>query len=195
MLKVSGNSVTLWRDLVSCLVSWGHDRQQVIEGSMPEKTLQSLSGVLSGNGLQIGGFVGVAHCFLAASLKNRGSICTIDPNLSHRGIQNPFNVANRLVMEFKLSRNSMLICGYSKEQMRLFANLKAGFDFVLLDGNHDYQTVIDEIGLADAILKPGGYLVLDDIDHWDGPKRVYAGGIPGYNRVELDSRAGLLHKG
>ena len=196
MLKYhfSINMDLFWQDLVSRIVQLGHDRDQVVHGSMPEKTLSRLSSILSGNGLQIGGFVGVSHCCLAASLRGKGSICTIDPNLTHRGIQNPFLVASKMASEFKLSKNSMLICGYSLEQMRLFAVMGVKFDFIILDGNHDFQTVIDEIECATPILKSGGYLVLDDIDNWDGPKKVYNSVPAGYNRVELDSRAGLLQK-
>jgi len=184
----------IWQDLVSRIVQLGHDRDQVVHGSMPESTLALLSNVLTGNGLQIGGFVGVSHCYLAWALRDKGSICTVDPNLKHRGIENPFLVATRMVSEFGLLKNSMLICGYGLKQMRLFAILGVKFDFIILDGNHDFQMVNDEIECATPILKDGGYLVLDDIDHWDGPKKVYNSGPAGYNRIELDSRAGLLQK-
>lgn len=185
---------SFWQGLVDRTVQLGLDRKQVMFGSMPEKTLNLLSFILTGNGLQIGGFVGVTHCYLAACLQNKGSICTVDPNLSHRGVENPFLITSKMVMEFGLSKNSILICGYSIEQMRLFASLGVQFDFIILDGNHDYDAVVAEIKHATSILKPGGYLVLDDIDFWDGPKKVYNSFLSGYNKIVLDSRAGLLQK-
>jgi predicted O-methyltransferase YrrM len=196
MLKhhLSINMKSFWQDLVGRIVQLGYDRDQVLCGSMPEETLSRLSHILSGNGLQIGGFVGVSHCYLAEALRGKGSICTIDPNLTHREIQNPFLVASKMVSHFGLSKNSTLICGYGNDQMRFFADLGVKFDFIILDGNHEYETVVTEIGFATPILKPGGYLVLDDIDYWDGPKKVYNETPAGYNRVTLDSRAGLLQK-
>lgn len=185
---------SFWDDLINRLVQLKIERNQVVYGSMPANTLFSLSQLLTGNGLQVGGFVGVAHCYLSLALMGKGSICTVDPNLSHRGINNPLLIASQLVSYFNLSKNSMLICGYSEDQMRLFDLMGAKFDFVILDGNHDYFTVMRELFLVDKILKPGGYLVLDDIDHWSGPKKVYNELSAGYNRIELDKRVGLLQK-
>lgn len=196
MLKINSyiSLDEFWEQLVDRIVILGHPRQQVVDGSMPKTTLLKLSSLLSGNGLQIGGFLGVAHCFLAASLNEKGSICTIDPNLSHRNIVNPFLIASEMVNYFNLSKNSTLICGYASQQMKIFASLGVKFDFIVLDGNHDYETVINEVVLAGLILKSGGYLVLDDIDYWDGPKKVYNEAPIGYNKVMLDSRAGVLKK-
>jgi len=183
-----------WQDLVDWLVFFGHDRNQVVCGSMPKETILRLSQILTGNGLQIGGFVGVAHCCLARMLSYKGTICTVDPNLTHRYIKNPLLVLFQLVQHFNLSSNSMLVCGHANEQMRIFAAMGMKFDFIILDGNHDYSFVANEIKLADPILKSGGYLVLDDIDYWDGPKKAIDETLPGYVRIELDSRAGLLQK-
>ena len=185
---------TIWEELIDYACSLGHDRDQVTWGSMPKETLLKLSNILSGHGLQVGGFVGIAHCFLAFTLKDNGSISTIDPNIPHRDIENPFNVMSKMVTHFNFSKNSMLINGYAKEQIKIFQSLNVKFDFIILDGNHDYEILIDEISISDLILKSGGYIVLDDIDHWDGPRKAYNSPPIGYKKIVLDSRAGVLQK-
>lgn len=183
-----------WEIIINCLINWGYDREQVVDGSMPDQTLQKICKIVCGNGLQIGGFVGVSHCFLANALKNKGSICTIDPNITHRGIDDPLCAANRLIMNFNLSSNSMLICGYAMEQMRILGLHKVKFDFIILDGNHDFDHVLTETKMADSLLNPGGHLVLDDIDHWQGPKSLYENFPFNYEKIPLDTRAGVLRK-
>ena len=185
---------TIWDELIDYSSGLGYDRDQIIWGSMPKETLLKLSNILSGNGLQVGGFVGVTHCFLAFILKDGGSISTIDHNLVHRGIEDPFIIMSKMVSYFNLSKNSMLICGYAEEQMRIFKSLNVKFDFIVLDGGHDYGSLVEEIHMSSSILKLGGYIVLDDIDHWVGPKMCYANVPKGYTKIILDSRAGVFRK-
>jgi hypothetical protein len=199
MLKTNLNLDEFWDDLINCVVSYTSTQNndsyhEVFSGSMPKDTLRRLSLILSGNGLQIGGFVGLTHCYLANFLRKNGTLCTIDPNLTHRGITNPFFIMSKLVKKYNLSKNSILICGYAEEQMRIFFSLGVNFDFILLDGNHDYQSVLNEINLADKLLKPGGLLILDDIDHWQGPQSLYNDFPFLYEKIPLDSRAGVLRK-
>jgi len=49
----------------------------------------------------------------------------------------------------------------------------AGFDLVLLDGNHDGGYLQREIEVVRDLLRPGGLLVLDDLQ-WDGVRSVFA---------------------
>lgn len=182
----------LYDRLINYLTENGHDRNQILYGSIPEATLKRLAAILTGHGLQIGGFVGVSHCFLASM--PQCFMYTIDPNLSHRGIEQPLCVAEQMISHFKLLDKSMLIYGYAKEQMLLFNKLNVKFDFIILDGNHDYESVLEEVKLADPILKSKGFLILDDIDHWDGPKNIYDNFPMAYTKIQLDSRAGFLQK-
>ena len=193
MLKANSNDF-FWSRLVDVVSSWGYDRNGIVFVSMPEQTLKEIAKIVVGNGLQIGGFVGISHCYLANSLKNSGTLCTIEANFKWHYIENPFLVANKLVRHFNLSSNSMLVCGYAIEQMNIFISQKAKFDFILLDGNHMYNDMVIEIDLSDKLLKPGGYLILDDIDFWQGPKSLYENFPLNYEKIPLDSRAGVLRK-
>jgi len=160
---------------------------------MPADTLDKISNFLFGTGLQIGSFVGISHCHLAAN-KNVKLLCTVDINTKHAGVVKPLDYCRSLAKYFKLSEKSLFIEGSSETVMRGLISIKSKFDFILLDGNHEESQVQLEISLADSLLKSGGYLILDDIDFWVGPRNMYNKGIVGYNKVALDSRAGLFQK-
>lgn len=195
MLKIHPkNSDNLYKKIVDYFSHLGHDRRQVVEGSMPENTLKLLSNILYGKGLQIGGFVGLAHVFFGRKFERTRKYCTVDFNQIHRGIVNPALTISKAIDFFNVSSNSILIIGDSHKQMKLFEKCNFLFDFILLDGNHDKENVLREIFLADKILNSGGYLVLDDIDYWEGPRSVYDNFPLPYKKVPLDQRAGLLKK-
>ncbi|RTK93305.1 MAG: class I SAM-dependent methyltransferase [Neisseriaceae bacterium] len=192
MIKSNFLPLNCWNKIVDFAVLYGCDKQQVIEGSMPKYALDKILEIISGQGLQIGGFVGVSHCYLARNLN--GTICTIDANIPHRGVNNPLLVVSKLVENFKLQNNSMLIHGYAIEQMKILIKHQSKFDFILLDGNHNFESLKIEIELADKLLKTGGFLILDDIDYWDGPKKLYENFNLGYEKIGSNKRAGILKK-
>ena len=192
MLKYQSLKIDSWNKLLNTLVSYGCKKEEVISGSIPESTLKKIIKLVSGNGLQIGGFVGLSHCYLCHHVS--GNICTIDLNIQHRGITNPLFMAKKLVDEFNLCKNSMLICGDSVSQMKIFYKLGVKFDFIILDGNHGFDEVLKEIYLSDQILKYNGYLILDDIDFWQGPKLHYKNFPLKYEKIFLDDRAGVFKK-
>jgi predicted O-methyltransferase YrrM len=172
------------------------DFSHVRNGSMPEKTLKIISQYIRGNGLQIGGFVGLTHCYIANCLQEKGgTICTIDPNLTHRNIKNPVNIIHQLVSYYEFNDNSLIVLGYAIPQMKIFEKIGAKFNFILIDGKHDEHSVKNEVLQADKILKDGGFIILDDIDNWDGPKFVYQNfPLENYIKVICDTRAGILMK-
>ena len=172
------------------------DSAHVRHGSMPEKTLKIISQYLKGDGLQIGGFVGLTHCYIANYLQEKGgTICTIDPNLTHRNIKNPIHIMNHLVNHYEFADNSLIVMGYAIPQMKIFEKIGSKFNFVIIDGTHDENSVMNEVSQADKILKDGGFIILVDIDHWEGPKSVYKNfSFKNYIKVNCDSRAGILMK-
>lgn len=187
-----------WQDAFILLVSqFRLDSEQVRCGSIPEPTLQKLCNYFVGNGLQIGGFVGLTHAYIANHLKNnnQGFICTIDCNVTHRDIKDPIKKLNFLVRHYGFDENSMIILDYAERTMKNYIKLGSKFDFVLLDGNHNYHNVLREIKLANNLLKKNGSIILDDIDHWTGPKKLFENfPLQNYKKIEIDSRAGLFKK-
>lgn len=118
----------------------------------------------------------------------------VDPDLPHRGIDHPAAHAIALLRHFGLSDAVLPVTAFSlaanigndgidawggadelTEQLHASAAaegaldalvpLAAGrFDFAMLDGNHDGTYLERELTRVAALLRPGGILVLDDVD-------------------------------
>lgn len=63
----------------------------------------------------------------------------------------------------------------SESLMQLAAHEEAAklapFDVIYIDGAHSAETVLSDIVMADAILRPGGLMLLDDFE-WEGVQRA-----------------------
>jgi predicted O-methyltransferase YrrM len=129
-----------YQDSIDHLVSQGFDRTQVVEGSMPEESLDHVAKAIqmipnSGplNMLHIGNFVGISLSYLSHALVARNGnsvIVSIDPNLPHRGIQRPAEAVIRLLNRYGLQRNSVVLTGYSLAK-------SISNDGTIFDGQYD----------------------------------------------------------
>ena len=188
--------------LIRELVSEDCDEEQVREGSMPEESLKNIVNLLGEClpagpllGLHIGNFVGVSLTYLTSALVRRHAdshMVSIDPNISHRGINRPMEQVIRLLNRMKVQGNSLVLTGYSlsksfgndglsyapktsptvslagelscERQLQQLVVLSAGkFQFAVIDGNHDGDYLEEEIGWVDKLLYPGGLMVVDDV--------------------------------
>jgi len=70
----------------------------------------------------------------------------------------------------------------------------AGFDFVLLDGNHEAAYVADELDFLRPLLKPGALVFLDDVSEgWPLLKQLFEGAAAGnFRALAADGRVGVL---
>jgi hypothetical protein len=207
----------------------------VIGGSMPEESLafcaDRLAGLLPRDrpilGLHVGNFLGVSLAYftdLARNLHPGSVVVSIDPNLTHRGIERPQDHVIALLNNFGLQRNAMILVGYSgeksvsndgvqfgeydpvsahgKEQAceRSLQNLVllggGRFDFAVMDGNHDAAYLRKETEIVRDLLTENGVLILDDVDeNWAPIKAEYAEmGARGWRPVGADGRVGILLK-
>lgn len=56
-----------------------------------------------------------------------------------------------------------IMCGYSFDpRIQLLAREDGPYDIVYIDGCHDYHVVVDDIYHYAPLVRPGGYLVIDD---------------------------------
>jgi hypothetical protein len=88
-----------WSGAIDYLEGRGCLRQEVINGSMPEASLELIASSLRSEfgekeiiGVHVGNFVGISLAHIADAVKSMNSnslILGIDPNLTHRGIENP----------------------------------------------------------------------------------------------------------
>jgi len=202
----------------------GIDPIQTREGSIPAASLEFLRRYLGRLGgeepviaLHIGNFLGISLAFMASAvavLHSESKIVSIDPNVAHRGIVRPLQAVQTLLSHFGLEDRVAILTGYSLEknvssaprsewrnenactyQLDLLAKLAASkFDLCLIDGNHDPDYLRRELEVVRQLLRPGGLLVLDDVDQWwPEVQAVYAAIAPDkFKKLGADGRIGVL---
>lgn len=148
-------------------------------------------------------------------------VVSVDPNLTHRGIAHPQSHVVALLAACGLSANSLVLAGYSGRKSisndatvfegydpaKEFANEAAGeetlrnlgqlcpgaFDLIFLDGNHEAAYLLNEMKQVVPLLRPGGYVVLDDVDAaWAEIRDVFQRVTEfGLQPVEANGRVGI----
>lgn len=220
--------------MIDALAIRGCDRSEVIGGSIAEDSLKKVCDILEREfgkmpivGLHIGNFVGVSLAYLVnfvVKLNPDSHLVSIDPNIPHRGIQNPQEEVLHLLQKYGLTRHASILVGYSLEkcigndgvsvrgydpttgymtetslenQLEVLAKLVPGrFNFVLIDGNHDGRYLVRELRIIDKLLSRNGLLILDDVNvHWDEIRRAYEGlDKHRYREISLDNRMAVSRK-
>ncbi len=220
-------------EAVRFVVSRGLDEQQLREGSMPEPSLE-YAGALLGDGLprqrplfalHVGNFVGVSLSYFTWLLREQhpeSVVVSIDPNIRHRGIENPQDHVLALLGHFGLLANSLVVPGYTLEQNfgdwwsdeledrhrseaacdRVLASLARlsgrRFDLAVLDGNHDGGYLAREFAVVREVLADDSIVVFDDVgtDPWLGVSDVFKralGADPrSFEELGQDGRIGVL---
>jgi hypothetical protein len=192
---------------IEFLVARGLDENQVRWGSIPPDSLAYLAAVVSDRlpskrpvrALHIGNFVGVSLCYVSLLLRDRhpdSVVVSIDPNATHRGIENPQRHVLALLHHFDLLSNNVIVPGYTLEQTlgepgsaeefdvlsglaceNVLSSLGrvgfAAFDLVMIDGNHDEGYLRREFAALRALLAPRSIVVFDDITEWEGVQGVF----------------------
>jgi predicted O-methyltransferase YrrM len=117
------------------------------------------------NILELGFFHGVSTCYLAAALEevDQGSIVSID---LHSAQQRQPNIEELLekcgyldTVEFYYEPVS-----YNWRLMKLIEAQERTFDLCYLDGGHDWYNTGLAFFLVDKLLRPGGWIIFDDLD-------------------------------
>lgn len=169
-------------------------------------------------GLHIGNYLGVSLCFFLDWMKRThpdGLVISIDPNIAHQGVENPQQYVTRLAEHFGLTRQHVLIVGYTLEKnmgdgndsaseaktdasMRQshesapedvlphLARLGVKIDFVLIDGNHDAAYLTRELQWIEQMLNERAILIFDDVsEYWARMQNVYETLASGREYVEV----------
>ena len=161
--------------------------------------------------------------FTAAIVRRHAQslVVSVDPNLTHRGIVHPQSHVLALLSACGLQSNSLVLAGYSGKKSisndatvfegydpaKEFANeaageetlrnlgqlLPAGFDLIFLDGNHEANYLLNEMKQVVPLLRPGGYVVLDDVDAaWAEIRDVFQKiSTFGLDPVDANGRVGI----
>lgn len=128
--------------------------------------------------LQVGTFVGFSTLIIAEALKHSGDgrIYTVDPEISHRKISNPVDIARNACKERGLSDRVEFIKGWfsnvpywSDKKISgevvgpaLLHQLKT-LDFVFIDGDHSIMSTISDFALVASSLGINGICVMHDV--------------------------------
>ncbi len=191
-------------ELSTFLRSWGVPYIQVAGGSIPETDLTAIWNMIEKRcdppiiGVHVGNFVGVSLAYMATRLRTmdeRNVVCSIDPNLTCRGIEETEKLVTRLLRTLDVQDTVLRLNGYSlgksmsndgytfagydpvkhyleeeapERQLANLTKVVAGkVDFVMLDGHHEADYLREEVGVCHDLLRSGGVLFLDDIsDTW-----------------------------
>ena len=191
-------------EAVDFIVSCGCERTQVTEGSIPKESLDYTATFLDQlnyekgvTGLHIGNFVGISLAYITDYVvrrNNKSLVVSIDPNIRHRGIEDPMSLVIKLLNKFELQSNSLILTGYSlnksitndgkdedgnykidhlysdepscAQQLTNLKKVAAGrFDFAIIDGNHEAKYLQRELKEINHLLKNNGLLILDDVSY------------------------------
>lgn len=115
--------------------------------------------------LELGFYHGVSTCYMAAALKEAGggSIVTIDLLSAENRQPNIEQLLTKCgytdLVDFYYEPVS-----YNWRLMKLIEENRKTFDLCYLDGGHDWYNTGYAFFLVDKLLKPGGWIVFDDLD-------------------------------
>jgi hypothetical protein len=203
----------------------GLDESEVRQGSMPEsshdylaeKVLDRLPSDRPLRALHVGNFVGVSLFYISLLVRERhpeSLVVSIDPNIPHRGIEDPQSHALALLHHFQLLSRNLIITGYTLEHsydatteadhlsgiacenvlLGLHDLTGASFDLVIIDGNHEESYLAREIAAVRPLLGDNGIVVFDDITDWSGVAEVFRQTAQDDSWVQLgeNGRIGIL---
>jgi len=170
---------------VALLAGRGLDEDVVRLGSITDRSMRFLAEQVAAHApagpvrsLHVGNFVGVSLAALADTLATHhpdSLVVSVDPNLTHLGVDHPQDHVLALLTEFGLQHRTVVISGYTLEgsankaagedTLGNLANLGARFGLALIDGNHDADYLRRELDVLVRMLDEGALLVLDDVSY------------------------------
>jgi len=167
--------------------------------------------------LEVGTLFGFATLFLAEALAETGGLVeTVDIRPAslrwdrHRAaeprtIENVHEVAERLVAASGLEGQVRFRVGDSNTLLPRLIREGRRYELALVDGAHDFPSVLLDVLAVDNLLVPGGFLVLDDVGrtlatregNLGGPNRLLAALLASgrYEVLPLSANAALCRKG
>lgn len=136
---------------------------------------------------EIGTWKGKSACVLATAAKEvKGTLFCVDPftgvgdAASERAYKKVISQSSLpLKKEFEENMERLNLLSYTRVIPKLSKDARKDFpadhlDLLFIDGNHDYDFVMQDFILWSPLVQHGGYLALHDVGaiHTDGPRRV-----------------------
>ena len=121
--------------------------------------------------LELGTAHGVSACYIAAALEanGEGTIVTVDHGAAHydptpEAILNRVGLAHLVAIVREHSSYNWFLKNQVERQSDANGNCEPIYDFVFLDGSHNFDIDGLAVILIEKLLRPGGWLLLDDLD-------------------------------
>ncbi|MEM1130205.1 MAG: class I SAM-dependent methyltransferase [Pseudomonadota bacterium] len=140
--------------------------------------------------LEVGFFQGKSSAYIAAMLEDlgRGHLTTIDRAAARERAPNIETVLDRLDLSARVTP-IYAHRSYTWELQRLIAqNPRPQFDLCYFDGGHHWDGTGFGALLVDMLLRPGGVLILDDMDWSIASSRAYKGKPGRMEQYSADER-------
>jgi hypothetical protein len=97
----------------------------------------------------------------------------IDRFVDTTNFQAIFEDVGALLLRLELNQNCTLIREKASDAVRYFESEGIGFGLIHIDGNHDSDRVMEDVSLYLPRLRPGGFVLMDDVS-WDSIKPAYS---------------------
>lgn len=92
------------------------------------------------------------------------------------------------LMDDPVPQMTWLLEQNSLEVLPNLVDQRMKFDVVLLDGDHNYYTVSQEVQHLDDLVNPGGIVIIDDYDGKWSERDLYYSERPGYEEAHATPR-------
>ena len=121
--------------------------------------------------LELGTAHGVGACYMAAALaeKKKGKVLTIDNKLALERNPNPIELIKKNGLKDYVNP-VFAESTYNWELMKIIERQTSNgictpiFDFCYIDGAHNFEVDCCAFHLVDKLLKPGGWILFDDLN-------------------------------
>ena len=178
-----------YENAIRFLVGLGLPEAMIHQWSMPKEALEACGDALKKKlpldgplkSIQVGNCFGTSLAWFSnfiLAIHPDSLMISVDPNYSMGGVaHHPQRIVTRLLSQFGLQKNNLMVTGYSLDKneehwqascedlLPNFARMGINdADFILLDGWHERNYTLREIRASAPLLKPGGLILVDDVN-------------------------------
>ncbi len=178
---------------------WSHAREGSIKFTDAYILKQILHRYKPGTILEIGSFLGFSTRWLLEVTKSwNAKVTAIDPDIRHRVFDDPRRIAEKLNSQFYPDRldivtgffgsyDNSIYYDYEhyepkkgreyvdeliKDRVVIDKSWKRKFDFIFIDGDHSYDSVMNNFEIATGLLNDGGSISFHDALSWMGVNKA-----------------------
>ena len=178
---------------------WSHAREGSIKFTDAYILKQILHKYKPATILEVGSFVGFSTRWLLEITKSwNAKVTAVDPNIRHRVFDDPHSILIKFNSRFYPERLE-IVCGFFgpyddniyydyehyeprmersqvdellKQKLVIDKSWNRKFDFIFIDGDHTYESVMNNFEIATGLLNDGGSIAFHDALSWMGVNKA-----------------------